>query len=241
MRPIPSAAIALVKQFEGYRDTAYKCPAGVWTIAYGHTSPEVKQGLTCTKRQGELWLVEDLQIASRRLAKVIDAAVFQSLTDEQFSALLSFAFNLGVTGSWRIWKVINARKFEAVPAELMRFVNAGGKPLPGLVRRRAAEAALWGEEHHEVPPSTTTRLMDTPPTPPPEAKPIANSKTMWAGGVTVAAGVAQGAQQVQALVAPQAPYAPFLEHLGAIVAGVIVAAGVAVMVFRFLDEKAKRR
>jgi hypothetical protein len=173
---------------------------------------------------------------------VVKADVLADLSDSQYAALLSFVFNLGAGAKWAIWKRINARQFDAVPAQLMRFVNAGGKRLPGLVRRRAAEAALWEQvdDEPEVPPSTTLRMIGmTPPTPVIE-KPLTVSKTMWTGAGVAASGVVAGAQQVQALVAPQMQYHEHLQTLAAIVAGLIVAGGIAVMIFKWLEQREKR-
>lgn len=243
-RHVNAATVALVQQFEGYREKAYLCPAKVWTIGWGHTGPEVTPGLVCTKRQAELWLKEDLAIAGNKLRRKIGAVV-DELTDNQYGALCSFVFNLGVPPKATLWNVLKARNFDAVPAQLVRFVYGGGKKLQGLVRRRNAEVELWskdepGSEQREL-PSSTTREVDTPPAAGAEAKSLAKSKTVWAGAVTATAGVAEGARQVQALVAPQAAYSDYLANLGGIVAAVIVACGVAVIVFRYLDaRKAKQ-
>jgi lysozyme len=244
MRPIPPQALAIVKEFEGLKLVGYLCPAGVPTAGWGHTGPDVRVGVRYTRDKAEAWLRADLQHAANRLAGVVKPDVLADLSDPQYAALLSFVFNLGAKSSWTIWKRVNARKFDLVPPELMRFVNAGGKRLPGLVRRRGAEAALWeqGEEDEpETPPSTTLRMIGmTPPTPATD-KPLTVSKTMWTGAGVAASGVVAGAQQVQALVAPQAMYHEHLQTLGAIVAGLIVAGGIAVMVFKWLEQRGKQQ
>lgn len=242
MRSIPQQAFDVVKEFEGLKLTGYLCPAGVPTAGWGHTGPDVKVGMKYTRARAEAWLRADLAHAARRLDAVVKADVLAELSDSQYAALLSFVFNLGASAKWQIWKRINARQFDAVPAQLMRFVNAGGKRLPGLVRRRSAEAALWEQvdDEPEVPPSTTLRMIGmTPPTPVTE-KPLTVSKTMWTGAGVAASGVVAGAQQVQALVAPQMQYHEHLQTLAAIVAGLIVAGGIAVMVFKWLEQREKR-
>lgn len=243
MRPIPQQAFDIIKEFEGLKLTGYLCPAGIPTAGWGHTGPDVKVGMKYTRARAEAWLRADIAHAARRLAGVIKPDVLEDLTDGQYAALLSFVFNLGAGSKWTIWKRINARQFDAVPAQLMRFVNAGGKRLPGLVRRRGAEAALWeaGEDDEpETPPSSTTRMIGmTPPTPATE-KPLTVSKTMWTGAGVAASGVVAGAQQVQALVAPQMQYHEHLQTLGAIVAGLVVIGGIAVMVFKWLEQREKR-
>jgi lysozyme len=239
-RHVNAATVALVQKFEGYKDKAYLCPAKVWTIGYGHTGPEVQPGMVCTKRQAEIWLGADLSLAGNRIRRLI-GPVTDELTENQYGALCSFVFNLGASPGWTLWKVLKARNFDAVPAQLVRFVNAGGKKLPGLVRRRNAEIELWSTDepgtHDRVLPSSTTRNTETPPAPAAEAKPLAKSKTMWAGATVAVSGAVEGARQVQAIVAPQAAYSDYVANLGGVVAAVIVAGGVAVMVFRYLDAR----
>jgi len=244
MRPIPSQAVAIIKEFEGLKLVGYLCPAGVPTAGWGHTGPDVRVKVRYTRDKAEAWLLADIQHAANRLAGVVKADVLADLSDCQYAALLSFVFNLGAGSKWTIWKRVNARRFDQVPSELMRFVNAGGKRLPGLVRRRGAEAALWEEGDNgeaETPPSTTLRMIGMTPPTDANAKPLTVSKTMWTGAGVAASGVVAGAQQVQALVAPQMAYSEHLQTLGAIVAGLIVAGGIAVMVFKWLEQRDKRQ
>lgn len=139
------AGIALIQQFEGRRLEAYKCPAGVWTIGYGHTSaagkPEVKPGMVITKQEANDILVRDLV----RYEDAVDRLVKVPLTQNQFDALVSFTFNVGegALAKSTLLKRLNAGDYNAVPAELMKWTKAGGKELPGLVRRRRAECAMW--------------------------------------------------------------------------------------------------
>ncbi len=244
MRPIPPQAVAIIKEFEGLKLVGYLCPAGVPTAGWGHTGPDVRVKVRYTRDKAEAWLLADIQHAANRLAGVVKADVLADLSDCQYAALLSFVFNLGAGSKWTIWKRVNARRFDQVPSELMRFVNAGGKRLPGLVRRRGAEAALWEEGDNgetETPPSTTLRMIGMTPPTDANAKPLTVSKTMWTGAGVAASGVVAGAQQVQALVAPQMAYSEHLQTLGAIVAGLIVAGGIAVMVFKWLEQRDKRQ
>jgi lysozyme len=140
MRSINAAGLALVQASEGFRATAYQDGAGIWTIAFGHTAG-VNEGDTCTMTQAEQWLGEDLQEAERAVSRLVTVP----LTDNQFAALVDFAFNEGqgrLQGSTLLWK-LNAGLYDAVPDQLRRYVFAGGKPEGGRVTRRAAEAALW--------------------------------------------------------------------------------------------------
>jgi lysozyme len=139
------AGIALIKDFEGCKLSAYKCPAGVWTIGYGHTSlagpPTVAEGMKISAVEATNILKRDL----KQFENGVSAAVKVPLEQHQFDALVSFAFNvgLGALGKSTLLRKLNAGDCAAVPTELMKWVRAGGKELPGLVRRRRAEAGMW--------------------------------------------------------------------------------------------------
>lgn len=142
---VSKAGLNLIKEFEGVRLEAYKCPANVWTIGIGHTSaagaPEVVPGMKITLQQAYDILNRDLDQYEEAVNKLVKVP----LTQNQFDALVSFVYNVGV-GSFQkstLLKKLNAGDYSAVPGELMKWTKAGGKELPGLVRRRRAEAALW--------------------------------------------------------------------------------------------------
>ncbi|QHM71296.1 lysozyme [Mixta intestinalis] len=137
---IGKRGIALIKQFESCELMAYRCPAGILTIGYGHTY-DVRAGDTCTPRQAELWLTEDCQVAEL----TIESNVTVPLNQNQFDALVSFVFNLGAGNFVKstLLKKLNAGDYTGAAAEFDRWVNAGGRKLPGLVKRRAAEKALF--------------------------------------------------------------------------------------------------
>lgn len=144
---------ALLKKFEGCKLKAYRCPANVCTIGYGHTSaagaPEVKDGMTITQKEADDILRRDLV----KYETAVYGMVKQPLTQHQFDVLVDFAYNAGVGAlkSSTLLKKVNAAQFDDVPAELMKWTKGGGKVLPGLVRRRQAESAWWvsGEPHDE--------------------------------------------------------------------------------------------
>ncbi|MDD3029225.1 MAG: lysozyme [Alphaproteobacteria bacterium] len=140
MPEIPQEALDLVKIFEGLRLSAYLCPAGKWTIGYGHTRG-VAQGQAITKEQAEAFLVGDLTKA----AIPIDQCVDVPLSRRQFAALISFVFNVGAGNFKRstLLKQLNQGLYDRVPAQLARWNKSKGRVLDGLSRRRAAEAALW--------------------------------------------------------------------------------------------------
>lgn len=143
---IPDQAVALIRTFEGFRSTAYKCPAGVWTIGYGTTriaGQAVKQGMTCTEAEAEQYMRSDLQ----PFAAAIKTLVKVPLTENQFAALLSFVYNIGpaaFAGSTML-KKINSGDWLGARNEFFRWIKAAGQTLTGLVKRRAAEADLFGK------------------------------------------------------------------------------------------------
>jgi lysozyme len=138
------AALELIKRFEGLRLDAYLCPAGVWTIGWGHTAG-VCAGQRITEEQAEVLLAEDVAAVERDLPKVISTP----LTQGQHDALVSLCFNLrgGALGMARIAPHLVASIHSGNSAqaadELLDIDRANGKVLPGLVRRRQAEKRLF--------------------------------------------------------------------------------------------------
>ena len=143
MRPSP-AAYALIKEFEGLRLHAYQDSAGVWTIGWGHTG-DVRRGQSITVHQAEALLALDIGIAAAAVNRHVDAPLSQGM----FDALVSFTFNLGERrlAESTLLKKLNLRDYTAAAREFAKWVKAtiGGKKvtLPGLVRRRAAERAMF--------------------------------------------------------------------------------------------------
>ena len=132
--------IELIKSFEGIKTKAYKCPAGVWTIGYGHTKG-VQKGDTCTMAQAIEFLKEDLRV----FEGAINDLVKVELNQNQFDALVSFIYNVG-SGAFEdstMRKFLNAGHFALAAGQFDRWNKAGGVVLEGLVRRRAAEKELF--------------------------------------------------------------------------------------------------
>ena len=137
--------IAIIKEFEGCKLKAYLCPAGIPTIGYGHTGPDVKIGDIITQPQAEKLLRQDLEKFADGVAKAVGSAAMPRTTENQFAAMVSLAYNIGV-GAFKTSSVLRAHKegnIKAAAASFKLWNKAGGKVLPGLVRRRAAEAALY--------------------------------------------------------------------------------------------------
>jgi lysozyme len=132
--------VELIRHFEGCRFDAYLCPAGVWTIGYGHTAG-VKEGDSIDQEAAEAFLIEDLETFEQAVTRLVEVP----LTQQQFDALVSWTFNLGAgnLAESTLLKKLNNYQYAEVPEQMMRWVRAGGQVLEGLVRRRAAEAALF--------------------------------------------------------------------------------------------------
>lgn len=140
---INQKGIDLIKHFEGFRSKAYYCPANVLTVGYGTTGKRVYPSLIIDEKTAEQWLIEDCQ----KFEAVINRAVKVPLSSNQFSALVSFVYNVG-GGAFQqstLLKKLNQNDYDGACAELNRWVNGGGQKLPGLVKRRDAEQALFKE------------------------------------------------------------------------------------------------
>jgi lysozyme len=137
---INKAGLDLVKTFEGYSDEAYLCPAGVPTIGYGFTT-NVKMGDCITREEADARLLEEL----REFADDVMGALKAQPTANQFAAMTSLAYNIGPTAFCKstVLRMHNLGEFEEAARAFSMWNKAGGKILNGLVRRRAAEAALY--------------------------------------------------------------------------------------------------
>lgn len=133
--------IEIIKDFEGLKLTAYLCPSNVWTIGYGHTKG-VRQGEIVTTAEAEGLLKVDLI----EVEKTINSSVKVFLTENQFSAISSFVYNIGISAFKKstLLKLLNQRDFNGAAEQFGRWVKGSdGKTLQGLVRRREAEKNLF--------------------------------------------------------------------------------------------------
>lgn len=140
--------LLLIKSFEGLRLHAYRDAVGIWTIGYG-TTRGVRPGMQISEAEAEKFLQQDLT----RFEQSINEAVEVPINDNQFSALVSFTYNVG-SGAFRsstLLRLLNQRQdVRAVADQFPRWNRAGGRVLAGLTRRRNAERALFlGEDFHE--------------------------------------------------------------------------------------------
>lgn len=185
---VTAEGLALIRHFEGFRNKAYRDAVGVWTIGYGHTGmavpPAVSPGMTISDAEGIKILERDVDVFARGVSRSVTAA----LTDPQFSALVSFAYNVGLGNFEKssVLKAVNAADFAAVPRRLNLWIKAGGRILPGLVKRRAAEGALFAQLDDQS--ATTPARPDIP-----RGKPAVASRTLWAALVAAFAAAAQAA------------------------------------------------
>ncbi len=138
----PALAMNFIGHWEGCELKAYRCSAGVWTLGYGHTEG-VKDGDTCTAEEAASWLVEDIESRQKALAHYVNKPV----TEGQFIALTSLVFNVGVSNvlKSKLLRKLNTGDFEGAAEEFLDFDLANGKKVPGLTRRRKAEAELFLE------------------------------------------------------------------------------------------------
>lgn len=233
-----AAGLATVKEFEGLRLKAYKCPADVWTIGYGHTSaagnPIVTPELVITKDEAEEVLARDMEQYEEGVRKYVKV----DLTQGQFDALVDFAYNAGVGALQKstLLKKVNAEKFDEVPAEFMKWTRGGGKELPGLVRRRRAEVKLWRGLDTEKPVSVDEARAE-PDLPVPK-KSIMQSKEANGAVIAGGAGAIAVVQEVMPIVKEGGSMLSAMSGT-ALVCLVIIAAAGAVWYFRKqrLDEE----
>jgi lysozyme len=142
---ISERGLAIIREFEGLRLKAYPDPASggdPWTIGYGHTL-DVEPGDTCALEEAEQWLLDDCADAEVAILRHVKVALSQG----QLDALISFVFNLGAGNfaTSTLLRKLNAGDYVGAWQEFGRWNNAAGKVMPGLTRRRAAEAKLFAQ------------------------------------------------------------------------------------------------
>lgn len=138
---INDAGLFLIKSFEGCKLQAYQDIVGVWTIGYGHTGNDVYDGLEIDQETADNFLAQDLQ----RFESGVESLVQVSMNENQFSALVCFAYNVGLNNLKHstLLKDVNEEYFDAAADQFLRWDRAGGEEVSGLLRRRKAEKALF--------------------------------------------------------------------------------------------------
>lgn len=140
------ACIELIKEFEGFRSAPYLCPAGKATIGFGSTYNEDGSPVTMDDEPISEETAEDLlRVTLLQYEDAVNAMVKVEMTQGQFDALVDFAYNAGSKAlrNSTLLKFLNGGNYAAAANEFDKWVNGGGRRLPGLVRRRAAERALF--------------------------------------------------------------------------------------------------
>lgn len=143
MATVSQKGLDLIKSFEGCQLTAYRDPVGILTIGYGHTGPDVTEGQVITQEQADALLAGDVSST----AKGVEDSLWRPVSQFQFDALCSFAYNVGL-GAFKqstLLRFVDAGNYQAAADQFSLWVHAGSEILPGLVRRRAAERALFLE------------------------------------------------------------------------------------------------
>ena len=141
---INKKGLELVQHFEGLYLEAYKCPANVWTIGWGCTDTNYAySGNKITKEKAEYLLKKDME----KFEEAVTGLIEVPLNENQFSALVSFSFNVGAGALSRstLRRYLNAGSYNLAASEFKRWNKGGGRVLPGLVRRRKAEMDLFLE------------------------------------------------------------------------------------------------
>ena len=167
-RFITSEALRMLKEFETGKDPdtgkllpkgepalkAYKCPGGKWTIGWGHTGPEVYEGRKITRDEAEILLSHDVL----RFERDVDSLVNVHISNNQFSALVLLAFNIGPDidddetaeglGDSTLLKMLNKGDYQGAAEQFLAWCYSDGKKLAGLKIRREAEKALFLKEDY---------------------------------------------------------------------------------------------
>lgn len=134
--------LELIKKYEGFSSQAYKCPAGVWTVGWGHTGRDINKDTILTREEAELMLKKDIANLQEQILFLLD----DKPTTNELDALTSLCYNIGL-GAFkksRLLKRINLKENgELIAKEWIEFNKVNGKVVKGLLRRRAEEICLY--------------------------------------------------------------------------------------------------
>ena len=145
-KTISAEGISLIKGYEELKLKAYLCPSKVWTIGYGHTRT-AREGMVITERDADALLLQDLRTAEN----AVNEFVTVPLTQNQFDALVSFVFNIGISAFKHstLLVLLNKEDYQAAKEQFARWnKGSGGNVLQGLVRRRREEGKLFDAHNH---------------------------------------------------------------------------------------------
>lgn len=172
---ISDKGLAIIQKYEGCRLKTYLCPAGVLTIGYGHTGSDVKSGMTITKAKALELLKKDISRFEKAVSKYDSVYHWNQ---NQFDALVSFAFNIG-----SIDQLTNngKRSISEISSKITAYDKANGKVLAGLTKRRAEEKKLFDTKVSSVPTQSSTTKKSSKKSITTIAKEVINGK--WGNGV----------------------------------------------------------
>jgi lysozyme len=231
---IKAKARQMIAEFEGYRAQSYRCPANVLTVGYGHTGPDVREGMTITREHAEALLDSDMAVCDAAVRRVCPTA-----TEHQRWAMVSLAFNIGVNGfAGSTVARLHARGDYAGAARAFTMwnkatVNGRLQELPGLTRRRAAETAFYLTPDVEEPAVEMPQAVAPPKT---------TSKTVIAGSVSAAAGAVSVIDQMTPIldgVATAGASVQNIARLSALALSIIALGAVVYVLVRYVS-KARR-
>lgn len=141
MAHVSEEGLELIKRFEGFKPMAYRDIGGVWTIGYGHTGPDVTEALIITQQMATALLEADV----RKFEICVENALHRDVTQQQFDAMVSLAFNVGCNAfrNSTLLKHVNAGRHHEAALEFGRWNKVGEREIEGLTRRRGAEATHY--------------------------------------------------------------------------------------------------
>ncbi len=136
-----AAGISLIQGFETLRLMSYQDQHGVWTIGWGHTGPDIGPGQTCTASQADSWFLADTAFACQAISETVTVPLSQN----QFDALVSFTFNVGVGSEAHstLLRLLNAGDYTGAADQFLVWNHINGTVSAGLTRRRQAEQQLF--------------------------------------------------------------------------------------------------
>lgn len=140
--PDMTGLVALIKEFEGCKLKAYKCPSGVWTCGWGSTGPDVDQNTVWTQEQADARMEKDM---NKFMELTVQLSPVLRAYPNKWQAVADFVYNCG-PGAYQkstLRKMVNAEDWDAAVGEFKKWTKGGGKVLTGLVRRREEEIKLF--------------------------------------------------------------------------------------------------
>lgn len=194
-RKINDLGLKYLKRFEGCQLRAYKDSSGILTIGYGITNKtgllNIEETTEITEEQAE----DLLRKALPKYESCVEKYVKVPLSDNQFSALVSFVYNVGCTAfkNSTLLKKLNSGDYNCVPQELMKWTKVKGKELSGLINRRAAEGGLWAKGHFVTSRDIKPEGRNMPMLSHPEVLAPTVGALSWAGNILSGSGPIQWA------------------------------------------------